>query len=591
MLQPAGRRTLYVWSFLGWCQLFEQQRSGYRGLLQHIGLDVIIGLVFGFVMSLTTNAFVEGVRALMAFRHSHQIGLVSFGGFDLSLSPLIGLLVAALLVIGVRKLFGITRWHGPADSIFAAHRTDNELDVKAGFGSTLAAFISASGGASVGQYGPLVHFGATVGSALRSLKFSPLQTDVFIGCGVAGAIAAGFNAPIAGVVFAHEAILRHFSLRAIVPIVIASTSSVWFSHRLFSPETLFAAPSSSIAIDQIMPYALIVGPLFGLVAVLFMLAIRMSARFTAKSPLSPTQLILLAGLLTGLVGIFVPDVLGLGTKQVAEMIDGKHQIGFLILLLLLKIACTALCIGWGLFGGVFSPAIFVGAASGAAIGRIIAGFGVAGAGPVIAICGMASVAASVIGAPITGVLIILEMTMNYEYALLAMMSIVTSVLISNLIFGHSFFDRQLLDRGIDVSLGRGHIEMMETPVADIVTYEYCKLGEGMSAASAISEITKLKVTEAYIIADDRTFRGKITLHDLLTSGPDDPIVTLVDASPISIKHDASLQQAIEIASKFVGESIPVINRETGHMLGVVSEADLLQLYLSLQTRIADLERT
>ena len=133
--------------------------------------------------------------------------------------------------------------------------------------------------------------------------------------------------------------------------------------------------------------------------------------------------------------------------------------------------------------------------------------------------------------------------------------------------------------------------MMETPVADIVTHEYCKLGEGMSATSAISEITKLKVTEAYIIADDRTFRGKITLHDLLTSGPDDPLVTLADTSPISIKHDASLQQAIEIASKFVGETIPVINRDTGHMLGVVSEADLLQLYLSLQTRIADLERT
>ena len=135
--------------------MFERQGSDYRGLLQHIGLDVVIGLVFGLVMSLTTNAFVEGVRALTAFRHSQIIGRVTVGGVDLSLSPVIGLLAAALLVIGVRKLFGITRWHGPADSIFAAHRTDNELDVKAGFGSTLAAFISASGGASVGSMGPL----------------------------------------------------------------------------------------------------------------------------------------------------------------------------------------------------------------------------------------------------------------------------------------------------------------------------------------------------------------------------------------------------------------------------------------------------
>ena len=106
--------------------------------------------------------------------------------------------------------FPYYRWHGPADSIYAAHRTDNELDVRAGFGSTIAAFISASGGAPVGQYGPLVHFGATMGSFLRQMTGGVLTTDVFIGCGVAGAIAAGFNAPIAGLVFAHEAILRHF---------------------------------------------------------------------------------------------------------------------------------------------------------------------------------------------------------------------------------------------------------------------------------------------------------------------------------------------------------------------------------------------
>ena len=571
--------------------MIERPGSRYRKLLQYIVLDVIVGLVFGLIMSVTTNAFVEGVRALTDFRQSELIGRVTVGGFDLSLSPVIFLLVAAVLVICVRRFFGISRWHGPADSIFAAHRTDNELDVKAGFGSTFAAFISASGGASVGQYGPLVHFGATVGSALRSLKFSPLQTDVFIGCGVAAAIAAGFNAPIAGVVFAHEAILRHFSLRAIVPIVIASSSSVWFSHRLFSPETVFEAASTSAMIDQVMPYALLVGPLFGFVAVLFMLAIRMSARIAASSPLSPPQLILLAGLLTGLIGVFVPDVLGLGTEQVADMMEGRHEIAFLLVLLVLKIVCTALCIGWGLFGGVFSPAIFVGAATGAAIGRIVAGMGIIGAGPVIAICGMAAVAASVIGAPITAVMIILEMTMNYEFALVAMMSIVTSVLVSNLIFGHSFFDRQLLDRGIDVSLGRGHIEMMETPVADIVSHDFCKLGPKMSAADAIVDITKLKVTEAYIVGDDDRFQGKISLHDLLATAPTKPIKTLANASPISIKHDASLQQAIEIASKFVGESIPVINRDTGHMLGVVSEADLLQLYLSLQTRIADLERT
>ena len=154
-------------------------------------------------------------------------------------------------------------WHGPADSIFAAHRTDNDLDVRAGLGSTLAAFISASGGASVGQYGPLVHFGATVGSILRRMTGDRMTTDVFIGCGVAGAIAAGFNAPIAGIVFAHEAILRHFSMRAIVPISIASLSSVWFSEQLFGASTLFSLSDATIDYSVLFPVALICGCCLG----------------------------------------------------------------------------------------------------------------------------------------------------------------------------------------------------------------------------------------------------------------------------------------------------------------------------------------
>ena len=139
----------------------------------------------------------------MELRLCHPFGrelseLLRFGDVSFSFAPVVSLLVAVAAILVVRRTFGIKRWHGPADAIHAAHRSDNELDVKSGFGSTLAAFISASGGASVGQYGPLVHFGATMGSFLRQTTGSTLSTDIFIGCGVAGAIAAGFNAPIAG---------------------------------------------------------------------------------------------------------------------------------------------------------------------------------------------------------------------------------------------------------------------------------------------------------------------------------------------------------------------------------------------------------
>ncbi|MGA0952703.1 MAG: chloride channel protein, partial [Candidatus Puniceispirillaceae bacterium] len=185
-------------------------------------------------MSLVASLFVAGLHFLADQRHAMDGHFPQLQIADGSLVPMIWLIGAAFLLWGVRRLFSIVRWHGPADSIFGAHRLDNEIDVKAGIGSTIAAFISMGGGASVGQYGPLVDFGATIGTYIRqAFNNKAIGTDVFIGCGVAAAIAAGFHAPIAGIVFAHEAVLRHFSFRALTPIAISSITSVWFATAIF----------------------------------------------------------------------------------------------------------------------------------------------------------------------------------------------------------------------------------------------------------------------------------------------------------------------------------------------------------------------
>ena len=407
-------------------QTGNQSETDY-GAPARLLIGILVGLVFGLVMSVVSNLFVIMVRQLTLLREGRLSDLLEIGDGGLTLAPLACLLVTAVLVLGVRKVMGISRWHGPADSIHAAHRTDNELDIRAGLGSTLAALVSAGGGASVGQYGPLVHFGATMGSAIRQISGRVLSTDVFIGCGVAGAIAAGFNAPIAGVVFAHEAILRHFSLRSIVPIAIASITSSWFSDRIFGSAPLFDFAAMSLDLTTVLPAALIAGPFFGLVAVLFMMSIRFSTRFAGGSGMSAARLAFLAAIGTGVAGMFVPEALGLGTGPLATMLDGGYATTFLLILLFAKLCLTALCIGFGLFGGIFSPALFVGAAAGAVTGRmveLVASAGVVGTGLAVAlpVCGMAAVASAVIGAPIAGVIIILEMTMNYEFALAAMIS-------------------------------------------------------------------------------------------------------------------------------------------------------------------------
>ena len=175
--------------------------------------------------------------------------------------------------VATRRLANIEGWQTPADSIYAAHMPDSHLDHKKGFASTLAAFISASGGASVGQYGPLVHFGGLMGSLFRRVTGGIFSMDVFIGCGVAGAISAGFGAPIAGIVFAHEAIIKHFSLRAIAPIAISSitasrirTVSFWLAPAFCLILTARAYFVTAVP-NRLRDYV-------RLVAVLFMISVR-----------------------------------------------------------------------------------------------------------------------------------------------------------------------------------------------------------------------------------------------------------------------------------------------------------------------------
>ena len=215
----------------------------------------------------------------------------------------------------------MTARHGPPDAILASHQINNSIDVKKGFGSTLTAFISASGGASVGQYGPLVHFGATVATFLENFTSKRLPPGIFIGCGVAAAISAGFNAPIAGLVFAHEAILRHFSLRAGGAIAISSITASTVGTGVFNETLGLKIVSNAPSLSAITPIVLICSPAFGFPAILFMFGIRLGGKTAKLSGLNPSSLIILAAFICGSFGIFLPEILGLGTNEMNNILQ------------------------------------------------------------------------------------------------------------------------------------------------------------------------------------------------------------------------------------------------------------------------------
>jgi len=561
-----------------------------QGAIGFVIATLVTGIGIGVTVSLVASLLVTIVKTLSDYRLWMGGEFLNLRDGIGSLVPMLWLIVAALMLWGVRRFFGIARWHGPADSIYAAHRLDNEIDVRAGVGSTLAAFISMGGGAPVGQYGPLVHFGATVGSYLRQVFGNKLvDIDVFIGCGVAAAIAAGFHAPIAGIVFAHEAILRHFSFRALTPIAISSVTSAWFATSVFGGEPIFNLVSAAPDLLPMVPVLLGSGVLFGLISMLFMMTLLYATKIAGKSGFGPLPLVLSAAVICGVIALFVPEVLGTGSLEINNIINGGYDIGFLLLLFMLKLMATSLCIGFGLFGGIFSPAAFIGAAAGGFLGKLMAFGGFATVPALLPIAGFAAVTAAVVGAPISVILVVLELTQSYEFAVAAMLAAVVSTFLTSLVFGHSFFDEQLLRRGIDLSQGRGNLELMSRDICTVVNDNFVSVPPIVTVKDAIDELVNSGSSEGYCVGNEKQFIGKISLPLLMQAPRNDRISQHLISNPVKLNHDASVMQAMEIASKFIGETIPVVEQVTNELVGVVSEADIFEIYLATQSRIRDLE--
>ena len=556
-------------------------------------LIILVGGLIGATLAIVSNLFIIGVFWFEQQREASTLFSVNIGDQLLSFSSVIFLWIAAAIVVALKVGFGISRWAGPADSIYAAHQINEPLDIKTGLVSTLAAFSAASGGASVGQYGPLVHFGATMGIWVKRFVSSRLSHEVYLGCGVAAAISAGFNAPIAGVIFAHEAILRHFSVRTIAPITVASISASALSHQWFPHSITFEISTLVPPLTEIVPVLVVLAPLFSLVAVCFMWALRYStksaAKITRKVEASPLLLPFVAATICGLVGVWIPQILGLGFSSINNMIAGEFALSLLLAVLIAKLLMTALCIGFGLFGGVFSPSLFIGVAAGALAGQLITLFGFADIASIISVAGMAAVSSAVIGAPITAVIIVLELTQSYTYAVAVMVSVMLCSLITNRLFGHSFFDRQLLDRGIDLLKGREAIALRQKTIDGLCSQNYLRAAIHSKGQELCEQMRSHGKTEAYIVDENTVLLGKISLYAAIEAA-DSSIEAFMDTRPTILYSHNSLDDAMLKVRQFVGESLPVVDAESGQLQGAITEGALFQAVTEVQNQARTLER-
>ena len=547
---------------------------------------IIFGAVVGGVVSITAVGFVSGVRLISDWRYQFGSCFFDLGSICFSIQPLFFLLASALIIILVKRTLNIERYHGPADVILSAHSPSQNLDPKTGFLSTFSAFVSASGGASVGQYGPLVHLGGTIGGIINRRLPHLLTKDTFIGCGVAAAISAGFNSPIGGIIFAHEAILRHFSFKAIAPIAVSSVVSSTLANYFFPSGILLQNTSSEISLLPSVSLSLILGPMCAVIAVIFMRSLITLQKYSSKLSSSEFIRILYAVVAVGLIGGFIPEVLGLGSETIVGIIERSYTFYFLMCVLTLKLVVTVICLSMGFFGGVFSPALVLGAALGGILTYIGSTFGINNIGDSLILAGMAALSASVIGAPIASIVIIFELSHSYDLAFVAIICVAGSCLISSLIFGHSFFDMQLINRNFRISRGRADIVLSEISIKNIIGKNKFLSTTQTKRKELIKLFASSDFTEAYIIEEDNRLMGKIKVNEVMKELNQD---VLIDKNPLALSINESISEAITKASNFVGESIPVLD-QSKKLVGVITEADLFLQYLSVQESISNIER-
>ena len=561
--------------------------TGNANFIVSIGLMILSSLFVGAVIAVLANGFVKGVSLLFDL---HQTMMSDGGaGSDWFIQFSINSCVLGLALFVVTKLNSLRRgnsWQGPADIILASHNTYAVVDHKQGVLASIASFLSLSSGASLGQYGPIVHLGGLVGSWAKQTRFAPKWgADIWLGCGVAAAISAAFHAPIAGIIFAHEAILRHFSAKAAAPISISAISASALSAWLFGGDRLLAMSAVPVDILPHLPLLLLAGMVFALVAITFMkLNFLCLAHQDRLSSLSRGLAVVV---LLALLGTFLPDVLGIGLGTLKQLINQDFVLTAVLLLFCFKFIAVLLSVYGGFVGGYFSPALYLGAAAGSLLNSMYSAIGIGLSGPLLIISGMAAVSACVIGAPVAVVVLVLELTMSYDFAVGAMICVVTASAIAHVSYGHSLFDKQLQSRNIDLSAGRVALSLFSQRVSEIMHQDFASALPDCSVRQALDYLQSKQKSELYLLDKDQKFVGKI-LGTKLDARMAAPAAAFIDQDLLTFTPDLSLLTAIEQASNFVGESIPIVTSE-GVLVGVVTEADLFAAFLQTQKSITAIE--
>ena len=464
----------------------------------------------------------------------------------------------------------------------------NRMSLRDGIGAALASAASIGVGASVGREGPVVHLGATIASWVGTrLHLGRSMSLTLLGCGIASGIAASFNAPIAGVFFALEVVIGHYALSAFAPIVVASVIGTIISRIHFGDFLAFVIPPHVIQSFWEFPAFALLGVISALVAMAFMRAIMLVEDAGERSGVPRWLRPAIGGLLVGLIALAFPQVLGVGYEATDAALKQQFSIWLLAALVAAKLAATALSLGLGFGGGVFSPSLVVGAMLGGAFGLAATGLfpELSSEHGVYALVGMGAVAGAVLGAPISTILIVFELTADFELTLAVMIAVVIASVITQQVSGHSFFTWQLERRGVDVRAGREVGLLRAIRVRDIMDRRHETVGPSSILAEVRAKLIGTPFGELFVTHDGDRLEGTIAFADLgesaFDTSHDDELaaIDLCRRYPPALDAGDTLETAIAMFGAGGEAHIPVVeDHDSMRLVGVLHERDTMLAY-------------
>jgi len=557
-------------------------------LLGHEDLASIIfwAALVGFCAALSSVAFREGLRLLELLFTGQATSLeraaTGMVWWRRVLLPLCGAILAGFVLRLAGRVLASPR---AVDYMEAVRVGDGAISVRATLVNSLSSLLSISSGGSIGREGPMVQLAAMLGSRIGRFARAPIpRLRLMVACGGAAGIAAAYNAPISGALFVSEIILGGTAMESFGPLVVASVVSSATVHRFLGYSPVYDVPKVQFASNWELIFYVVLGVLLGHLAPPFLASLDFAkSRFVSlKLPL-PWQLGL-GGLIVGIISVAVPEVWGNGFGAVGNILNA-HLIGWwLLVVLLAKLLATAATVGSGAVGGVFTPTLFLGCALGALFGGVVHALlpGITSVPAAYALVGMGGFLAATTHAPLTSILMLFEMTLDYDMVLPLMLACVTAHYTAKVYRrGESIYHAALKGRAGGDGWQLNNVAALIKPAAAVFSRD-------ITLKEMFEKLPRRPLERAYV-TDGEELVGWLDLRELLaalranTVDGAATLATVTRPANLALTEDLSLGAALDVFLSARANVLPVIGGQwRNNLLGEISRQDVL---LAMQDRM------